>query len=315
MAGLIEDLLAGLPQAYNTLEELLAQSKLGRQHYGPRDSMIASAIAHPIEGAQKTGQWLQDQMMAASQAPMQPMTDPRGAEAAISAGLNLAGLMQTGGLPVAPNEPGVLGTIRGSKIKEVLDELEAKGFDAKNPWYHGSTHVIPNKEWRPPTFFTKNREDADFFAKENAAGSDPDLYPLGAMNKVFLKKDKLLDMRKDYFDTHSKLVKHLEKAGLKNEAGDDFDHYYPQVSEYSPYEGTNINDTTYHPDFQQYLKDHGHNGLRNWDMLGRGEIDTAIMVDPEGIYNIVTKKPTMAQYRKNKIPAKVVKLINKYKDK
>jgi len=102
MAGLIEDLLAGLPQAYNTLEELLAQSKLGRQHYGPRDSMIASAIAHPGEGIQKAGQWLQDQMMTASQAPVQPMTDPRGAEAGSEAGLNLAGMMQTGGLPFGP---------------------------------------------------------------------------------------------------------------------------------------------------------------------------------------------------------------------
>lgn len=170
MAGLIEDLLAGLPQAYSTLEGLLAQSKLGRQHYGPRDSMIASAIAHPIEGAQKAGQWLQDQMMTAGQAPMQPMTDPRGAEATSSAGLNLAGLMQTGGIPVAPNEPGVLGTIRGS----------------------------------------------------------------------------------------------------------------------------NINDTLHHPLMQQYLKDMSHNGLRNWDMLGRGEIRE------EGL--------------KYKVPAKVIKLINKYKD-
>jgi hypothetical protein len=122
-----------------------------------------------------------------------------------------------------------------------------------------------------------------------------------------------MDMRDDYMKMHPELNRHIESAGLKNEGSPD-SPYYPDVEDYSPYDGGNINDTLYHPSMQQYLKDKGHSGLRNWDMLGRGEIDTAIVTDPESIYNIVTKKPTRQQYLKHKIPAKVVKLINEYKD-
>jgi len=218
--------------------------------------------------------------------------------------------MQKWALSAALNAP-AMATIRPSKLAGVLADLEAKGFDTKMPWYHGGPKLIKKGQWDSPSFFTTNSDDAAWFAMEKGASDE---YPAGVINKVFLKRNGALDMRDDYVNgfretgiPNPKLMKHAENAGLHNQSGNNYEHYYPQISDFSPYDGSNINDLVYHPDFQKYLKDNGYNSLRNWDMLDRGEIDTRMMFDPNDIYNVTTKRPTMLQYLQHKIkkPVKI----------
>lgn len=112
MSSLLKDLFAGIPQSANTLQALINQSKLGQQHYGPNDSVIASSIMHPIEGLNKASNWLQDQVNTVSNAPIQPYGNPVAANNATQASMGLAQLMQTGALPFAPTGLGVLGSIK-----------------------------------------------------------------------------------------------------------------------------------------------------------------------------------------------------------
>jgi hypothetical protein len=87
----------------------MIKAKLQSQHYGPNDSQIVSTIMHPQEGALKFNQWLKDNIQQASNAPIQPNTDPHQAEQSTNASINLAGLLQTGALPFSPKSAG--GTI------------------------------------------------------------------------------------------------------------------------------------------------------------------------------------------------------------
>lgn len=112
----LEELLTGTPQAARTLQALLGQTRvaqnLNASHYGPNDSMIGSMLAHPVEGINKAQDWVNNRVTAASNAPIMPMTDPRAAESASGAALDLAGLLQMGAMPTAPSGYGVLGTVR-----------------------------------------------------------------------------------------------------------------------------------------------------------------------------------------------------------
>jgi hypothetical protein len=198
----------------------------------------------------------------------------------------------------------LMGTIRPSKIKEVLADLQEKGFDTSTPWYHGGENLV--KDWSVPSFFAKRKEGSQWFKdnKRNPYGE----YPRGVMNKVFIKPNQL-DMRDDWWNNSSDgLAAIAEKLGLENK-GDDYGHWFPAIRDHSPYEGGNVNDLVYHPKFQEYLAKEGKNGLRSWDVLDRGEIDISAMTRPEDIYNITTKRPTLQAYTKHKIPTSVLPKI------
>jgi hypothetical protein len=203
----------------------------------------------------------------------------------------------------------LMGTIRPSKIKEVLASLQEKGFDTSTPWYHGGDSLV--KDWNIPSFFAKDRPDAEWFKIEK---SDPSgVYPRGVMNKVFLKPNQL-DMRNDFNTGNFELAKMAESAGIKNEMANGYEHYFPSIAEHnSNYWGENINDLVYHPKFQKYLAKEGKNGLRNRDALDRGYIDISAITKPEDIYNITTKRPTLQAYIKNKIPTSVLPKIKSSK--
>lgn len=85
--------------------------------FGPRDSVILSSLANPQKVPEKFSSWLRGKMgIAAGEVspydnpnPLTSITTPR---EQIEAGMALAGLAQTGALPMAPaSRGGILGTI------------------------------------------------------------------------------------------------------------------------------------------------------------------------------------------------------------
>jgi hypothetical protein len=96
-----------------------------RSNFGPNDSVIASSIHHPIEATSRVGDWLQKQMRIAAGIPNQALEDegswyqtgivPAMNEQA-QAGLDIAGLAQTGAMPFSPmTGKGTLGMFAGLK--------------------------------------------------------------------------------------------------------------------------------------------------------------------------------------------------------
>jgi hypothetical protein len=107
--------LKDLASRYGVLKD-----KLNAQDFGPNDSIIASSLMHPQEAAGRASDWLQEKMRIASGRPYEENFTP---DQQTQAGLDLAGLMQTGAMPFAPASAG--GTL-GMAIKA----------------YHGSPHLF-----------------------------------------------------------------------------------------------------------------------------------------------------------------------------
>jgi hypothetical protein len=154
--------------------------KLKSQDFGPNDSVIISSLMHPQEAAGKAGDWLQEKMRIASGRPYEDNFTP---DQQAQAGLDLAGLMQTGAMPFAPaSAGGTLGTFIGPKSRnwdKVAAELAAKkldeGADPAEVWREHligrmpdktlfseisddeMSHVIPLNKW-------VNRENGQFMA-------------------------------------------------------------------------------------------------------------------------------------------------------
>jgi hypothetical protein len=116
-----------------------------RSNFGPNDSVIASTIHHPIEAAKRYGQHLNDmyaiatdqltdaELAAAKDAgydeesyPLYAMEHPifRTDAQKAEAGMEFAGLAQTGAMPFAPESAGgVLGTIHKLRIGDLGYDL------------------------------------------------------------------------------------------------------------------------------------------------------------------------------------------------
>ncbi|MFA5166736.1 MAG: hypothetical protein WC449_05625 [Candidatus Paceibacterota bacterium] len=105
-----------MAQAAKTLEYLYGTTPMGQQDFGPGDSTIASSVAHPIKGVGKLANWLKDNVNTAAgySDPYDnpnPLLGPSMEQKAL-AGVNLAGLLQTGAMPFAPKSTGgTLGSI------------------------------------------------------------------------------------------------------------------------------------------------------------------------------------------------------------
>ena len=95
------------------------REQLSQQNFEPKDSMIASAAMHPIEGMQRGGEWLQRQMNTAGGMPDPAMQDEGSmyaygpsTETQAQVGVNLAGMAQLGSMPMSPRSAGgTLGTM------------------------------------------------------------------------------------------------------------------------------------------------------------------------------------------------------------
>jgi hypothetical protein len=150
--------------------------KVKAQNFGPDDSQIVSSLVHPARGLGKFGEFLQQSMQAASQAPMQGDNQALRDNAAIGAN-NLAGLMQTGAMPFAPSGAGTLGTIKawhGSphKFTQFKDEAIGTGEGAQAfgmGHYSGEDVAALDSHYRKRlSHNTNNNPDAFMKANPNA---------------------------------------------------------------------------------------------------------------------------------------------------
>lgn len=107
-----------LGDAWGALKGLVRNS-WDKQDFGPDDSMIASSVRDPMEAGKRGIEWLREQLNTAGGIP-----DPNNQDEAsmymqgpspeqqAQASLNVAGLAQLGGMPVAPpSAGGTLGTM------------------------------------------------------------------------------------------------------------------------------------------------------------------------------------------------------------
>lgn len=128
--------------------------KILAQKFGPNDSQIVSAIAHPAEAINRGGEWFRHNVSQASGGDPydnpNPLIGPTQTEQA-EAGMNLAGLAQVGNMPGAPSSAGgTLGTFIGPKAatwdKEkaaLAQQLLDSGADPKQVWKHLTIGKMP----------------------------------------------------------------------------------------------------------------------------------------------------------------------------
>jgi hypothetical protein len=209
-----------------------------RSNFGPNDSVIASTIHHPIEAAKRYGQHLNDmyaiatdqltdaELAAAKDAgydeesyPLYAMEHPifRTDAQKAEAGMEFAGLAQTGAMPFAPESAGgllgsilrpnsQLGTIGSKREKKPITELEEgvklgkristatpTDIAAKKMDYHSTPeHIITLDTMRSnPEAFEKNmRLMAEYMPfSETDTNKQADLYRkyFGDNLKYFIK--------------------------------------------------------------------------------------------------------------------------------
>lgn len=112
--------IQGLLSSLNALRE--------KHNFEPGDSQIGSAVLHPVDFAQRTGNWFNDAVTNAMGMPSQrqladnpnPFWSPS-VDQQTKAGIDLAGLAQTGAFPFAPDSSGgLLGTISKFGIPKKL---------------------------------------------------------------------------------------------------------------------------------------------------------------------------------------------------
>jgi len=221
--------LKDLASRYGVLKD-----KLNAQDFGPNDSIIASSLMHPQEAAERAGDWLQKQMRIAAGIPNQALEDegswyqtgivPSMNEQA-QAGLDLAGLMQTGAMPFAPaSAGGTLGTFIGKNARnwdaqaaKLAEEKLNAGADPAEVWREHLIGRMPDKtlfsEISDSKFRLNNSNDynamiadkrkamaeniaqqKEFESLKNAESPQLDLYP-----KEFKKaiNEKINNLRND----------------------------------------------------------------------------------------------------------------------
>ena len=255
----------------SAIQDFLA--KLQAQHYGPKDSVIASSLMHPQEGLSKLQEWLQQNVQQAANAPLLPYGNLLQAEEATKAGINLAGLMQTSAFPFAPTGAGIVGTIRPSKLKATLEKLKKEGYDIADPQYHGGPNAI-GSIYNTPAFFS-NKDYASLMAEMRS-----DNWPKNAwLNKVALKKDTFLDFTSK--NGEADLISLARKAGVDVET--DSTGLFKKAAEiikYYPETGSdNVNHLLYIPKVQKEITKQGFKGAKVLDDFMENYTPTYIAFD------------------------------------
>ena len=119
-------------------------------NFGPNDSMIASTIHHPVEAVRRAGDWLQEKERILSGRPYEDDFTP---EDQALAGLDIAGLAETGSMPFAPiSAGGTLGTVNIPE-KTVnaykLFRTKANDPDTLYPLFVNADKPVLKDEWIP----------------------------------------------------------------------------------------------------------------------------------------------------------------------
>ena len=126
--------------------------KIKAQHFGPKDSTIVSSLMHPQEAATRAGDWLQEKMRIASGNPYEEYTPEQQAQA----GLDIAGLANTGAMPFSPmTGKGTLGMFAGLKSNtadlgahETAQAMETAGKSPEEILKATGWFKNPDEGWR-----------------------------------------------------------------------------------------------------------------------------------------------------------------------
>lgn len=149
-----------------------------KHNFGENDSVIASSINHPVDATKKALEWLNEQILIASNTP-KPSNDEGDIYSygnsninQIQSALNLAGLAEVGSMPMAPmSKGGTLGTLTKYGVPDTeyskahvlaqknaslpieqgglglhpnntaMERAKAMGFDVDNIQFHSSRNI------------------------------------------------------------------------------------------------------------------------------------------------------------------------------
>lgn len=147
------------------IQELL--NRLDAQNYGPNDSVVASAINHPITGLDKLVKWLGSNIDTIN-SPYNSSYDK------VKPALDIAGLAQTGALPFAPSGKGTVGSIR--RPDDIFTHAGNPLVDGVDFFYKYLPNIrgIPAHEPSLENSFDKVRDSlTKYYSKHYATEHDP----------------------------------------------------------------------------------------------------------------------------------------------
>ena len=142
----------------------------------------------------------------------------------------------------------------------IREELSDGGLSAIRAW-HGSSR--PLSRFRAPAFFADDPKAARWFATERSSSG----------SGVLMEVD--LDIRRPAGTAD--LISAARKAGV--EITEDPYFEAPEISEHSPYEGSNPLDLVYIPRVRDELRRQGFDGVRAWDLLESSEVLVWVTLD------------------------------------
>jgi len=153
--------------------------------------------------------------------------------------------------------------ITKSQLRRIIrEELSEGGHPTVRAW-HGSSR--PLTRFRAPAFFADDPKAARWFATERSSSGS------GVMMEVEL------DIRNPAGTAD--LISAARSAGVEVTEYPYFEA--SEVSEHSPYDGSNPLDLVYIPRVRHELRRQGFDGVRAWDLLESSEVLVWITLDDD----------------------------------
>ena len=154
-------------------------------------------------------------------------------------------------------------------------------------YFHGGARGV--ESFQTPAFFTTEKEDAAWYVSRGEDKEGP-----GELYEVYLNVKNPLDLDKRanihvLFDAARKAGVEIQ-TDIGETLADDPEHGWnfqaPEIGEYSPSEGFNINDLIYIPSVREELEARGYDSISAFDVMTNYEIPVIIPFHPEQIKSI-----------------------------
>lgn len=167
----------------------------------------------------------------------------------------------------------------GLGIPESFSGTKVLGSDGRPTVVYHGTGAKDFAEYTTPAFFTPDKQGAEWYAKnrEDVGGNE-------RIEEVYLNIKNPLDATGK--SGALTLVEIAEKAGVKTnfmDGPDGWEVFIPEVSKYSPYDGTNYIDALYIPKVREALISEGYDGVFLLDTLSNDSIPTWVALKPDQI--------------------------------
>lgn len=185
------------------------------------------------------------------------------------------------------------------KVKKAADKVKKKIKEGIKAFHGGPAELIG--KLKDPFFATTDKKGAKWFATERGGKG-------GKVHEVRLAIRKPLDTRT--MEGSLKLIEIARKAGVEinvrvDKASKTWDHDpIREISEHSPYDGTNELDLLYIPKVRDALKAAGYDGIKTWDTLENRDIPTLIPLDANKQVKLVEAKGKTPEAKAGLVPQK-----------